>query len=265
MKAQNVQPGSIDRAPGWPRLRGANGSEGWMQARPTRVLIIEDQVKIVHWLAAFLQQAGFEVLTAFDGASGLHLARSEQPDVVILDLMLPDMDGLDVCRAIRQRSDVFIVMVTARVEETDRLIGLEMGADDYITKPFSPREVVARIRALLRRASGLLKPAGKVYTCGALMLDPARRVCLLDGAPVNLTPTEFSILEVLMRQPGIPFTRERLIAEALGYDYAGYERTIDVHIRNLRRKIESDSQNPRFIQTVFGIGYRFAESEEAPA
>lgn len=231
--------------------------------RAVRVLIIEDQTKIVHWLSAFLEQANFEVLSAFDGETGLHLARTQQPDVIILDLMLPDMDGLDVCQAIRQRSDVFIIMLTARVEEADRLIGLEIGADDYITKPFSPREVVARIRALLRRASGKLTAAPRVLAHGALLLDPARHLCTLAGEPVALTPTEFEILKTLMSQPGIPFTRERLIAEALGYDYAGYERTVDVHIRNLRRKIERDPQNPSFVLTVFGIGYRFAEAAEA--
>jgi two-component system alkaline phosphatase synthesis response regulator PhoP len=231
----------------------------------TRVLIIEDQAKIVHWLTTFLDQAGFEVISADDGATGLARSKNEHPDVIVLDLMLPDMDGLDVCRILRQRSDVFIVMLTARVEETDRLIGLEIGADDYITKPFSPREVVARIRALLRRANGTLvtQAPARPITLGGLSLDPARRMVTLNGEVVSLTPTEFSILETLMRQPGLPFTRERLITEALGYDYAGYERTIDVHIRNLRRKIETDTQNPTYIQTVFGIGYRFADSEES--
>src|SRR5438067_1924995 len=178
--------------------------------RPTRVLIIEDQVKIVHWLTTFLEQANFEVLSAFDGTTGLQIARSEQPDVIILDLMLPDVDGLDVCRTLRQRSDVFIIMLTARVEEADRLIGLELGADDYVTKPFSPREVVARIRALLRRANGALTTQPRALVCGPLVLDPARRTCTLNGNPVLLTPTEFAILETLMRHPGIPFTRERL-------------------------------------------------------
>ncbi len=230
----------------------------------TRVLIIEDQVKIVHWLSEFLKQAHFEVLSAYDGCTGLQLFEREKPEVVLLDLMLPDMDGLDVCRAIRQQSDAFIIMITARVEETDRLIGLEIGADDYVTKPFSPREVVARIRALLRRASGALAqrttPQERPLTYGGLHLDPNKRLCTLNGEAVNLTPTEFDILHTLMRHPDVPFTRERLINEALGYDYAGYERTIDVHIRNLRRKIERDPQNPQYVQTVFGIGYRFSES-----
>ncbi|MHB8625991.1 MAG: response regulator [Aggregatilineales bacterium] len=240
--------------------------------RPIRVLVIEDQPKIAHWLAAFLRQAGFELFIASEGTTGLRLARTEAPDVVILDLMLPDMDGLDVCRALRRESDVFILMLTARVEETDRLLGLETGADDYIVKPFSPREVVARIRALLRRANGALTnnsgeasrtvhpPPARTLTCGELTLDLTRRTCTLAGAPVTLTPTEFALLVALMRQPGVPFSRERLINEALGYDYAGYERTIDVHIRNLRRKIEPDPQLPRYILTVFGVGYRFAET-----
>lgn len=232
-----------------------------MQRAP-RVLIIENEIKIVHWLTTFLEQSNFEVFSALDGKTGLQLYRSEQPDVIVLDLMLPDMDGLDICRTIRQKSDVFIIMLTARVEETDRLVGLELGADDYVTKPFSPREVVARIRVLLRRASGTLTIQQRSLTCGTLMLDPVRRVCTLRDDPINLTPTEFSILETMMRQPGVPFTRERLITEALGYDYAGYERTVDVHIRNIRRKIESDSQEPQYILTVFGIGYRFAEPEE---
>jgi two-component system alkaline phosphatase synthesis response regulator PhoP len=164
---------------------------------------------------------------------------------------------------VRQHSDAFIIMLTARVEETDRLIGLEIGADDYVTKPFSPREVVARIRALLRRASGALTQNGapqQRLTCGTLQLDPNKRLCTLDGEAVNLTPTEFDILHTLMLHPGVPFTRERLINEALGYDYSGYERTIDVHIRNLRRKIERDAQNPQYIQTVFSVGYRFTET-----
>lgn len=235
--------------------------------KPTRVLIIEDQTKIAHWLGAFLTQAGFEVISAINGATGMALSRTSAPDVILLDLMLPDMDGLDVCRAIRRDSSVFILMITARVEEMDRLIGLEIGADDYITKPFSPREVVARIRALLRRASGQLNPQPSQHVpvvdpplmCDGLALDVTRRICTLEQVEIALTPTEFAILETFMRYRGIPFTRERLIAQALGYDYAGYERTIDVHIRNLRRKIEADAASPRYILTVFGVGYKFAD------
>jgi two-component system alkaline phosphatase synthesis response regulator PhoP len=228
-----------------------------MSANAGRILIVEDENKIANWLAAFLRQANFEVLTASEGKTGLHIAMSERPDVVLLDLMLPDMDGLDVCRAIRQRSDVLILMLTARIEDADRLIGLEMGADDYITKPFNPREVIARVRAFLRRAHGQLTLEAKTLTYSGLALNPASRVCTRDGKNISLTPTEFAILETLMRRPGVAFSREQLITEALGYDYAAYERTIDAHIRNIRRKIETDMSQPEFIHTIFGVGYRF--------
>jgi two-component system, OmpR family, alkaline phosphatase synthesis response regulator PhoP len=229
-----------------------------LPTRAARVLIIEDEEKIASWLATFLRQANFEVVSTDSGKDGLRLASEMQPDVVLLDLMLPDMDGLDVCRVIRKRSDVLILMLTARVEDTDRLIGLEVGADDYIVKPFNPREVIARIRAFLRRAQGMLTPEPKALVYGDLSLNPAARTCTRNGAPVTLTPTEFQILETLMKRPGVAFTREQLITEAMGYDYAAYERTIDAHIRNIRKKIETDMQNPVYIQTVFGIGYRFA-------
>lgn len=228
-------------------------------SKTARILVIEDEKKIADWLATFLRQAHFEVVVANDGGSGLRLAEREKPDVVLLDLMLPDMDGLDICRIIRQRSDVLILMLTARIEDTDRLIGLEVGADDYITKPFNPREVIARIRAFLRRANGLLAVEMKTVTHGALILNPGARSCTLRGQDIGLTPTEFQILETLIKHPGMAFTREQLITEAMGYDYAAYDRTIDAHIRNLRRKIEDDVQNPIYILTVYGIGYRFAE------
>jgi two-component system alkaline phosphatase synthesis response regulator PhoP len=231
-------------------------------SKAARVLIIEDEKKIAEWLSTFLKQANFEVISAHDGATGLQLAEREKPDVVLLDLMLPDMDGLDICRILRQRSDVLILMLTARIEDTDRLIGLEMGADDYITKPFNPREVIARIRAFLRRANGMLAVEPKSIAYRALSLNPQARTCNLDGQPVMLTPTEFQILEILMKHPGVAFTREQLITEALGYDYAAYERTIDAHIRNLRRKIEPDVQEPMYILTVYGLGYRFASDQD---
>lgn len=222
------------------------------------VLLIEDEEKIASLLAGFLRQANFEVALARDGKSGLALALSENPDVILLDLMLPDMDGLDVCRAIRQRSDVLILMLTARIEDTDRLIGLEMGADDYIMKPYNPREVIARIRAFLRRAQGQLAVEPKALRFGALEINVSARSCTVEGQAVTLTPTEFAILETLMRHPGQVFSREQLMTDALGYDYAAYERTIDAHIRNLRRKIERDVSDPQVILTVFGIGYKFA-------
>jgi two-component system alkaline phosphatase synthesis response regulator PhoP len=227
-----------------------------------RVLVIDDEEKIASWLSTFLRQSNFEVITAPTGMAGLALAESEQPDVVLLDLMLPDMDGLDVCRVIRRRSDVLILMLTARIEDTDRLIGLEVGADDYITKPFNPREVIARIRAFLRRANGMLALEPKMLTYRGLSLNPNARTCQINGVPVPLTPTEFQILELLMKRPGIAFTREQLISEALGYDYAAYERTIDAHVRNIRRKIEPDMADPIYILTVFGVGYRFAGRDD---
>jgi len=186
------------------------------QNTATRVLVIEDEEKIANWLRAFLREAKFEVMTAATGSAGLKLAATERPDVVLLDLMLPDMDGLDVCRMIRQRSDVLILMLTARIEDTDRLIGLEVGADDYITKPFNPREVIARIRAFLRRANGLLSIEGPELAFNGLVLNPAARSVTLNGKDIALTPTEFQILELLMRRPGMVFTREALITEALG-------------------------------------------------
>jgi two-component system alkaline phosphatase synthesis response regulator PhoP len=227
-----------------------------------RILIIEDEEKIAGWMATFLRQANFEVALAGDGTTGLRLAAENKPDVVLLDLMLPDMDGLDVCRALRQRSDVLILMLTARVEDTDRLIGLEMGADDYIAKPFNPREVIARIRAFLRRANGLLNPDSRMLIHEELIVNLDARTCTVRGQSVTLTPTEFQILELLMKRPGVVFTREQLITDALGYDYVAYERTIDAHIRNLRKKIERDAQNPNYVLTVFGVGYRFAGKGE---
>lgn len=225
------------------------------------ILIAEDERKIAAVLGDYLNAAGMRSVHVGDGAEVLAAVARHAPDLVLLDLMLPHEDGYSLCRALRRDSTVPIIMLTAKVEEIDRLLGLELGADDYICKPFSPREVVARIRALLRRAQGKLTSAPRGLQHGALLLEPTKHLCTLNGEPVSLTPTEFAILKTLMNQPGIPFTRERLIAEALGYDYAGYERTVDVHIRNIRRKIEADAQNPLFIQTVFGIGYRFAEAE----
>ena len=225
---------------------------------PQRILIVDDERKLVQGLAGYFQQAGFETLTAYDGRTALAIARRDQPDLIVLDLMLPELDGMEVCRQIRRFSDVPIMMLTARVEETDRLIGLEIGADDYITKPFSPREVVARARAVLRRASGALGPAN-VLRGGDITLDVERRTVQVAGRPVDLTPTEFELLAALMRNPGRPLSRSQLLDATQGDAYAGYERTIDAHIKNLRRKIEPDPANPRYILTVFGVGYKFAD------
>jgi len=223
-----------------------------------RILIVDDERKIVQGLVAYFQQAGFETLAAYDGRSALDLARREQPDLILLDLMLPEIDGLDVCRQIRRDSAVPIIMLTARVEETDTLIGLELGADDYIIKPFSPREVVARARAVLRRTSGTLAAPTSLRS-GPVLVDLDRRQVTVNDHPVELTPTEFVLLTALMRNAGRPLTRAQLLDAAQGDAFEGYERTIDAHIKNLRRKIEADPANPGSILTVFGVGYKFRD------
>jgi two-component system alkaline phosphatase synthesis response regulator PhoP len=226
------------------------------------ILVVEDELHLVEVVCDYLKQAGYRVLTARDGQTALSLARYERPDLVVLDLLLPGgMDGLDVCRALRRDptlGDVPILMLTARIEEADRLIGLELGADDYVTKPFSPREVVARVRAVLRRAGGRGQPSGVVRT-GELAVDLANRSVTVSGQPIALTPTEFDLLAVLARNPGRPFTREQLLGLVYEVAYAGYDRAIDSHIKNLRRKIEPDPHEPRYIVTVYGVGYKFGE------
>jgi two-component system alkaline phosphatase synthesis response regulator PhoP len=223
------------------------------------ILIIEDEPELVKVLRSYLEQAGFSVLSAQRGDSGLTLWESKQPDLVILDLNLPGMDGLDVARAIRRKANTPIIMLTARVEETDQLIGLELGADDYIPKPFSPRLVVARVRALLRRSEAA-PVAPKVLRLGGLEIDLDGYTVLRNEQPVDLTPTEFSLLTTLAGQPGRAFSRLQLLEASQGTAYEGYERTIDAHIKNLRAKIEPDPKNPQYIETVFGVGYRFARS-----
>jgi len=226
------------------------------------ILVVDDEPHIVEVVCDYLKQAGYRVLTARDGQTALSLARHERPDLVVLDLLLPGgMDGLDVCRSLRRDptlGDVPILMLTARIEEADRLIGLELGADDYVTKPFSPREVVARVRAVLRRAGGHGQPSGVVRT-GELAVDLANRSVTVSGQPVSLTPTEFDLLAVLARNPGRPFTREQLLELVYEVAYAGYDRAIDSHVKNLRRKIEPDPHEPRYIVTVYGVGYKFGE------
>jgi len=223
-----------------------------------RILLVDDEPKIVQGLKPYFRQAGFEVLTAYDGQEALRAARRDQPDIIVLDLMLPQMDGLDVCRALRQEGNFTpIIMLTARVEEADKLVGLEIGADDYMTKPFSPRELVARVRAVLRRVEGPKLP-NEIVSAGPLRIDVEGHAVELDGTPVELTPTEFELLLTLARRPGQVLSRERLIEEALGYDSAAGERTVDAHIKNLRRKVEPDPANPRYIVTVVGLGYKLA-------
>ena len=226
-----------------------------------RILVVDDEVQIVRVLRGYLEKAGFAVLAANDGREGLRLARQERPDLVILDLMLPGMDGLDVCRALRKDSELPIIMLTARVEETDRLIGLELGADDYVTKPFSPREVVARVRAVLRRTRPEAPRAqDEVLHLGELHLDTARRMLAAGQRQVELTPSEFEILRVMLSSPGRVFSRAQLLEAAQGVTYEGYERTIDTHIKNLRQKIEEHPRRPRYLLTVHGVGYKICEA-----
>jgi two-component system alkaline phosphatase synthesis response regulator PhoP len=222
-----------------------------------KILVIDDEPKIVEICQDYLEAAGFEVTSAEDGLRGLAAARHEKPDLIVLDLMLPGMDGLDLCRQIRKESNVPVIMLTARVDETDKLIGLELGADDYITKPFSPRELVARVRTVLRRTSG--DPSLDVLRVGELTLDRRRYILALPGREETLTPTEFEILYTLASQPGRIFTRSQLLNAVHGVAFESYERAIDSHIRNLRRKVEVSEDEPRFIITVYGVGYKFVE------
>ena len=223
------------------------------------ILIIEDEPELVKVLRSYLEQSGFSVLSAGRGDTGLSLWESKHPDLVILDLNLPGMDGLDVAREIRRKGATPIIMLTARVEETDQLIGLELGADDYIPKPFSPRIVVARVRALLRRSEAA-SVVTQVLRVANLEIDLEGHTVQRDGQPLELTPTEFSLLVTLASQPGRAFSRLLLLEASQGSAYEGYERTIDAHIKNLRAKIEPDPKNPQYIETVFGVGYRFTRS-----
>jgi len=223
------------------------------------ILIIEDEVELVKVLRSYFEKAGFNVLTAYRGDTGLSLWEHKKPDLVILDLNLPGIDGLDVAREIRRKSNTPIIMLTARVEETDQLIGLELGADDYITKPFSPRVVVARARAVLRRI-GENQNQQKVITVGDLTIDIDSHIVRIKNKQIDLTPTEFSLLQTLASQPGRAFTRYQLLEATQGIAYEGYERNIDAHIKNLRSKIEPNPKQPRYIETVFGVGYRFSKN-----
>jgi two-component system alkaline phosphatase synthesis response regulator PhoP len=226
-----------------------------------RILVVDDDREIVRMVRTYLEQAGFQVFTAYAGSTAMHSIRHDQPDLVVLDVMLPDQDGWQITRLVRSDPHLAalpIILLTARIEDTDKIVGLELGADDYITKPFNPREVVARVRSLLRRSQlsqGVA--ANRVIQAGDLLLDPGRHELLLKGAPVTLTQTEFKLLQMLMENPGYAFTRIDLVEQGLGYDYEGLERTLDSHIKNLRKKIEPDPKNPTYIQTVYGVGYRF--------
>jgi two-component system alkaline phosphatase synthesis response regulator PhoP len=228
------------------------------------ILVVDDEPGIVAIARDYLDRAGFRVITAGDGTAALRLARAERPSLLVLDLMLPGMDGLDVARVLREDPATHmlpIIMLTARVEEADRLIGLELGADDYITKPFSPRELVARVRAVLRRAEGE-REAATVLRAGDLTIDLQRRSVRRNGEPIELTATEFDLLAILAREPGRPFTRTQLLELAYDVSYAGFDRTVDAHIKNLRRKIEPDPRDPKYVLTIYGVGYKFVEDME---
>jgi len=225
-----------------------------------RILVVEDEKELGRLVRGYLEEAGFEVLQAYAGKEGLFVARQERPDLIILDLGLPQMDGLDVARVLRRESQVPIIILTARVEETDRIVGLELGADDYVTKPFSPRELVARVKAVLRRTQGEA-PAEEILRAGPLVVDVTQHRVTLSGEPVDVTPSEFAILRALVSRPGRAWSRLELLERVQGDAYEGYERTIDVHIKNLRHKIEEDPKHPRWIVTVFGVGYRLEASE----
>ena len=225
---------------------------------PQRILVVDDDKEIARLVRAYLEQAGYEVLVVYDGETALHAVRRERPDLVVLDLMLPDRDGREITRIVRGTPSIAalpIIMLTARVEDTDKIVGLELGADDYVTKPFNPQVVVARVRAVLRRAAGDTGQR-QVLRVRDLLLDLDRHEALLDDHPVELTSTEFEFLRALMQSPDHAFTRSELIERALGYEYEGLERTVDSHIKNLRAKIEPDPKQPAYIQTVYGVGYR---------
>jgi len=223
-----------------------------------RVLMVDDDVKTVEIVKLYLNRDGYRVITAYDGIEALRLARESRPDLIVLDLMLPGMDGLEVCRALRGESDVPIIMLSAKTTDEDKLTGLDLGADDYVTKPFSPRELAARVRSILRRLPGERGPDEIKH--GQLTINFLRHEASLAGRPLNLTTVEFKLLGVLVREPGRVFSRAELIEKALGYDFEGFDRTIDVHILNLRRKLEPAPSQPRYIKTVYGAGYKFVEA-----
>ena len=225
-----------------------------------RVLVVDDEANLRHTLGYALRQEGYLVLTAENGEDGLEMFRTTKPELVILDVMLPRLDGFEVCRRIRRESDVPILMLTARDTELDTVVGLEIGADDYLAKPFSMRELVARVRAMLRRASRVTEPEGaEVVEIGGLQLDVPRHRVIVDGAEVDLKPREFDLLTFLMTHPGQVFDREAILTRVWGFDYAGDSRTVDTHVKTLREKLGDGADRPRWVETVRGVGYRFKE------
>ena len=222
------------------------------------ILVVEDESSIAQIAADYLRHGGFGVITASNGVDALARARAQRPDLIVLDLGLPRLDGIEVAKTLRREGNIPIIMLTARIEESDRLTGLELGADDYMTKPFSPRELVARVRTVLRRVD-FGGGDGDVLRRGDLVIDNARMQVARDGTPIDLTPTEFQLVAALARKPGRIFTRAQLLDAVRGDDTEAFDRAIDTHIKNIRRKIEPDSRRPRYILTVYGMGYKFAE------
>jgi DNA-binding response OmpR family regulator len=224
-----------------------------------KILVVDDDRNIVDLVRLYLERDGYRVLVAYDGLEALKLARQRRPDLIVLDLLLPEVDGLDVCRILQTESKVPIIMLTAKTTEEDKLIGLELGADDYVTKPFSPRELVARVRAVLRRVSQENPQGPPEMHFADLVIDRRSHEVRVRDEVVDLTPTEFRLLEVLAEEPGRAFTRLELLDRVFGYDFVGFERTVDVHVKNLRKKIEPDPKQPTYVQTVYGVGYKFSE------
>jgi DNA-binding response OmpR family regulator len=232
-------------------------------AEPTNVLVVDDDHKLIQLVRMYLEREGFTVLAAYDGSHALEMFERHHPGFVVLDLLLPKVDGVSVCRQIRKSSNVPILMLTAKVEEVDKLVGLSVGADDYVTKPFSPRELVARVRAILRRAAQP-KPAAARLIQGELTLDIERHEVFLDGREVRLTPIEYKLLQALMEFPGRVFTRDQLLAHVYAFDEAVVvDRTVDVHIGKLREKLTDDPARPKYIQTVRGVGYKLVGGDRA--
>jgi DNA-binding response OmpR family regulator len=225
-----------------------------------KILVVEDDKKMAELIRLYLEKDGYRVQVVHDGGEGLELGRRHTQDLIVLDLMLPTIDGLDIARMLRAESNVPIIMLTARSTEDDKLLGLDVGADDYITKPFSPRELVARVRAVLRRTS-LEKDVQEAARFGEMVVDFVRHEARLRGARVHLTPKEFRLLATMAREPGRAFSRLELLEKVFGYDYEGFERTLDVHVMNLRKKIEPDPAQPQYVLTVYGLGYKFGETQ----
>jgi len=228
-----------------------------------RVLVVDDDAKTVELVSLYLKRDGYRVIAAFDGNEALRLARESRPDLIVLDIMLPGIDGLEICRALRAESDVPIIMLTARTGEEDKLKGLDLGADDYIVKPFSTRELAARIRAVLRRLPEDAHLRGpEEITRGQVTMNFVTHQVTLAGRPLHLTPAEFKLLGIMFREPGRVFSRAQLVEKMFGYDYDGFDRSIDFHILNLRRKLEPDPSHPRYIVSIYGAGYKFAAGAE---